>query len=206
MAVLLLVGERKEDPTIIPHMLCIDVCPRKPYYNMAPEEALVLHDCGFPTLKYYYRPDPLWWLWIELKHKWSSLAMQLARVQNHLEYLEGIEMDAADVSAWMTKHFKKQATLTTLPSSRGEEVGEVVRWSHIVDLMKTACIDESGGSQSSKYVSLRDRPGEKTYEERIKEMAGKRKEKYEDNQRKRQPEVEDKEKQKRYRAGLAKVN
>ncbi|KAF5830302.1 pseudouridine synthase [Dunaliella salina] len=46
-AVLLLVGRGLEEPGIVARMLDLKAFPAKPQYAMAPEEPLLLHDCGY---------------------------------------------------------------------------------------------------------------------------------------------------------------
>lgn len=52
MAVLLLVGEGLEEPEVIPTLLDPQRTPRKPQYCMAPEEPLLLYDCGYEGLRF----------------------------------------------------------------------------------------------------------------------------------------------------------
>ena len=47
MAVLLLVGEGLEDETVVRDLLDIEVCPRKPIYEIADPAGLVLFDCKY---------------------------------------------------------------------------------------------------------------------------------------------------------------
>ena len=47
MGVLFLIGNGLEQPSIIPHMLDLEKCPRKPQYGMAAPDPLVLFRCDF---------------------------------------------------------------------------------------------------------------------------------------------------------------
>ena len=51
-AVLFLVGNGLEQPSVIDHMLDIKRCPRKPQYGMAAPEPLILYDCTFEGLEW----------------------------------------------------------------------------------------------------------------------------------------------------------
>jgi len=47
MAVLFLVGDRREEPGIVAKLLDLTETPRKPGYSLASELPLVLYDCVF---------------------------------------------------------------------------------------------------------------------------------------------------------------
>ena len=47
MSVLFLVGHGLEQPSLVPHLLDVVTCPRKPTYGMAAAEPLVLYDCSY---------------------------------------------------------------------------------------------------------------------------------------------------------------
>lgn len=49
-AVLFLVARGREEPDVVNAMLDVGCTPRKPQYDMAPEEPLLLHTCGFNDL------------------------------------------------------------------------------------------------------------------------------------------------------------
>ncbi|KAK5115226.1 hypothetical protein LTR62_001426 [Meristemomyces frigidus] len=49
VAILFLVGQGYEDPSIVDELLNIDSCPGKPVYDMADDQPLVLWDCIFPA-------------------------------------------------------------------------------------------------------------------------------------------------------------
>ena len=51
-AVLFLIGNGLEQPSLIDHMLDMERCPRKPQYGMAAAEPLILYDCEFEGLEW----------------------------------------------------------------------------------------------------------------------------------------------------------
>ncbi|KAL0480799.1 Pus3 [Acrasis kona] len=53
VAVLFLVGERREDPSIILELLNVEKNPRKPQFAMASEIPLILFDCAFENVKFH---------------------------------------------------------------------------------------------------------------------------------------------------------
>jgi len=59
MAILFLVAEGLEDPSIVDHLLDIEKCPRKPQYELADPAGLVLYDCMFEGIHFDDEPKPL---------------------------------------------------------------------------------------------------------------------------------------------------
>ncbi|CAG8505400.1 9996_t:CDS:1 [Scutellospora calospora] len=57
MAILFLVGQKLEEPSIIDDLLDIKKTPAKPIYNMASELPLVLYDCQYDNVKWHYGRD-----------------------------------------------------------------------------------------------------------------------------------------------------
>ncbi|KAJ5519638.1 Pseudouridine synthase I TruA [Penicillium fimorum] len=63
VAILFLVGQGLESPSIVPELLDISKNPRKPTYAMADDAPLVLWDCIFPDVKSGSRLDSLNWVY-----------------------------------------------------------------------------------------------------------------------------------------------
>ncbi|CAG8765924.1 11215_t:CDS:1, partial [Dentiscutata heterogama] len=57
MAILFLVGQKLEEPSIVNDLLDIKKTPAKPIYNMASELPLVLYDCQYDNVKWCYGRD-----------------------------------------------------------------------------------------------------------------------------------------------------
>ena len=51
-AILFLIGNGLEQPSVINHMLDVERCPRKPQYGMAAAEPLTLYDCEFEGVEW----------------------------------------------------------------------------------------------------------------------------------------------------------
>ncbi|KAI9736760.1 MAG: hypothetical protein M1834_000964 [Cirrosporium novae-zelandiae] len=70
IAILFLIGQGLESPSIIPHLLDISKNPAKPFYEMATDAPLVLWDCIFPSLEQGIdhpaesQPDSLEWVYV----------------------------------------------------------------------------------------------------------------------------------------------
>lgn len=63
VAILFLVGQGLESPSIVPELLDIAKNPRKPTYAMADDAPLVLWDCIFPDIESGSRLDSLNWIY-----------------------------------------------------------------------------------------------------------------------------------------------
>lgn len=63
VAVLFLVGQGVESPSIVPELLDVSKNPRKPTYEMASDAPLVLWDCIFPDEESGNREDSLNWVY-----------------------------------------------------------------------------------------------------------------------------------------------
>jgi len=63
VAVLFLIGQGLESPSIIPELLDVSKNPRKPTYEMADDAPLVLWDCIYPDEKSGSREDALEWVY-----------------------------------------------------------------------------------------------------------------------------------------------
>lgn len=97
MAILLLVGEGKEEPTIVRELLDIENCPSKPFYEMAFDQPLVLYECGFDNLKLEMHPNNLYNLTNHYESIWQHHLISAARAMNALEYIKNINVDVSSV-------------------------------------------------------------------------------------------------------------
>jgi hypothetical protein len=95
MAILLLVGEGKEEPTIVRELLDIENCPSKPFYEMACDQPLVLYECGFDNLKLEMHPNNLYNLTNHYESIWQHHLISAARAMNALEYIKSINVDVS---------------------------------------------------------------------------------------------------------------
>jgi tRNA pseudouridine38/39 synthase len=63
VAILFLVGQGLEKPSLVTDLLDVDKCPGRPTYEMATDAPLVLWDCIFPREDDPERKDALQWLY-----------------------------------------------------------------------------------------------------------------------------------------------
>ncbi|XP_013782607.2 tRNA pseudouridine(38/39) synthase-like [Limulus polyphemus] len=89
-AVLFLVGQGKEKPTIILDLLDVKQHPRKPQYTMAAELPLVLFDCHFPDIQWQYDNEGLDSLIRHLQNHWTHQCIRTTIIKQMLTDLENL--------------------------------------------------------------------------------------------------------------------
>jgi tRNA U38,U39,U40 pseudouridine synthase TruA len=97
MAVLFMVGEGLEAPSVVTALLDVVACPGKPPYTLADELPLVLHECGFDRLVIPAQPRHLWQLTAHYRAIREGHLLAAARAQNSLEHLLGKPVRVGDV-------------------------------------------------------------------------------------------------------------
>ncbi len=197
MSILFLVGQQKEDPTIIQKLLNINEIPAKPVYAMAPELPLVLHDCGYSNLQVHKQPKNLWSLCNHYEALWEAHMVAAARVQNSLKYLQSCVVRQQDVVEFVklfgdsteeiaqisdSKRFKLESSGSNVPVS--VVWGDVLKY--IRDNYHIAPHDLSPSETCSmrlerKYVPLVNREVANSYEDRLVNMSSAKKEKLQQN-------------------------
>ncbi|KAH3762300.1 tRNA pseudouridylate synthase [Pelomyxa schiedti] len=87
MAILLMVAQKKEKPSIVSELLDIKSCPRKPSYEMASELPLVLFDCSYPDLTFIHKQDILENVCNTFYAEWNRASMQCSLLRTMLDSL-----------------------------------------------------------------------------------------------------------------------
>lgn len=80
-AVLFMVGNRLEEPSIVADLLNIEKFPQKPQYRMASDQPLVLAECHFKHLQFTIDPEAADKLRQTLYEQWSGHAIAGAMAQ-----------------------------------------------------------------------------------------------------------------------------
>lgn len=118
-AVLFLVGQGLEEPSIIDDLLRVGSTPGKPQYDMASDLPLVLYECGFESIHWLYQPHTQERVSADLFEKMRSFSLQARVTQGMLEYL-GKVLFPVPVDS------KK----SVVPSDeRSDTVGDYIPWS-----------------------------------------------------------------------------
>lgn len=90
IAILILIGQGKESPSLIDDMLDIEKYPSKPQYTMSSELPLCLFECEFPIEKVTWRYDvvELAKCVKHLQEKWLENATRACVVKRMMDWLE----------------------------------------------------------------------------------------------------------------------
>lgn len=87
VAVLLMIGQKKESPSVVDDLLNIQKTARKPQYVMAPESSLVLQSCEFQGLSFFCLPGSARFLHSHFKNlmnEYLVVAAMLKQLNYHL--------------------------------------------------------------------------------------------------------------------------
>lgn len=88
MAVLLLIGQKLENPDIIDQLLDVTKTPRKPQYNMAVDYPLVLFDCHYEGLNWTQENEEVNYTFSMLQQHWAQSAIRASVLYGMLQGLE----------------------------------------------------------------------------------------------------------------------
>ncbi|KAK2147538.1 hypothetical protein LSH36_548g04006 [Paralvinella palmiformis] len=91
VAILFMVGEKKEKPEIIDALLDITNNPRKPQYQMASELPLVLFDCQFEDVDWITDEETYTKLLRGFEREWTKSAVKTAMIKSLLGELEQLK-------------------------------------------------------------------------------------------------------------------
>jgi hypothetical protein len=97
MAVLFLIGRGLERPEVVDELLDITRNPAKPSYDMASENALVLHDCTFANLVLGRSVKNLWDATKVLETRWEKHALAAGRARDLIDTLKKEEVRWSDL-------------------------------------------------------------------------------------------------------------
>ena len=160
VAVLFLVGDGREAPTIVDELLDVDTCPRKPQYLIADERPLVLHRCDYDTLDPDRSPlpEPLSYLSDHFQAAHRKAVVELAKRTNDLRRLDAFSVRKRDLDA-------RLGALGHEPTAAGA-FGDVVPWPAALAVLRRAKNDKAAAA----YIPLGDRETGLSYEEKLGSM------------------------------------
>ncbi|KFZ52829.1 tRNA pseudouridine(38/39) synthase, partial [Antrostomus carolinensis] len=98
MAILFLIGQKMESPEIIDELLDVEKNPRKPQYSMAVEFPLVLYDCEFENLRWFYDREVQEFNVTHLQQLWANHAVKTQVLRNMLRGLDDAPVPAGKSS------------------------------------------------------------------------------------------------------------
>ncbi len=198
MSVLLLIGEKREEPAVITALLDVESHPGKPQYLLADEIPLVLHECGFDNLTLYWQPSVLWSLTEHYEAVYDRHTIAASRAMNALQYLRQKLVRRHDVEEVLTSTQSETEPRAKRAKTEGKE-REQMTWGNVLDKMQqegttrypfpssaevkdlllpfptSGATPGAGAVVGGKYVGLMQRNTCDVYEERIKHLGGSKK-------------------------------
>ncbi|GAB6022341.1 hypothetical protein CHUAL_006462 [Chamberlinius hualienensis] len=90
VAILFHIGQQLEEPSLVKELLDVNKNPCKPQYNMAEGFPLVLFDCCFDDINWYYNSEALSTAVENLQGLWSNYAIRTEMIRKILSHLETI--------------------------------------------------------------------------------------------------------------------
>lgn len=106
--VLFMVGNGYEPPSVVSSLLDVSNLPRKPSYGMADELPLVLHDCGYPNLRFGHSVRNLWTVACQLEGRWTELTLAAARLRNCLRTFEDMPVLKDDLAGFVRSKLEER--------------------------------------------------------------------------------------------------
>ncbi|KAJ8975058.1 hypothetical protein NQ317_005775 [Molorchus minor] len=105
LGVLLLVGQNKEEPSVIDELLDVERNSRKPEYNMASEIPLNLFSSEYDLKKWHYDEDSLSQVITKLNNIWTHTAIKQSMIGDMLTDLNKVFKDIKTSDDTVTKCF-----------------------------------------------------------------------------------------------------
>lgn len=88
VALLFLIGQGKEEISLIKSLLDIEKYPSTPNYQIASEQPLILFDCQFDGVQWIYDPTALRLTICHLQRHWTSFQIRATMIRSMLIDLE----------------------------------------------------------------------------------------------------------------------
>ncbi|XP_050437562.1 tRNA pseudouridine(38/39) synthase [Adelges cooleyi] len=94
VAVLVLIGQHKENECVITNLLNIDNCPRKPQYSLASDLPLNLFYCQFENVNWIIDNESVTEVISTLQHNWASHMIKTTMLGEMLKNIEDLVPDS----------------------------------------------------------------------------------------------------------------
>jgi tRNA pseudouridine38/39 synthase len=161
LAVLFAVGEGHEEPSVVDALLDVAAHPRKPNYDMAPPEPLVLYECSFDEHR------------AELEFDRASDAEALAALRKgFMSYYE----DAAIHASLLRSALRRldECEVKAKPARAEQAEDEWQQWG-VCRAAQPAAAPAwavAGGSTKGRWVPLLERPCAHSYDDKVSHVQG----------------------------------
>ena len=150
VAVLFLIGQKKEEPSIIDDLLDIEKYPCKPQYSMASEASLVLFDCQYDDIDWIYDRIEVERVIKHLQDQWIAPQVQSMVIKRMIDNLHEVVDKKLEEEA-------KDETTKPVQTNVGTNHRSI----------KQAYSLLQGKSQSHDYMKFAERPKSLSLEHRV---------------------------------------
>jgi tRNA pseudouridine38/39 synthase len=144
-AVLFLVGQRKEEPSIIDELLNVNEWPCKPHYNITSEVPLVLFDCQYENLDWIYDRSNLDYVIKNLQDQWLEYNVKSTAIKRMIDSLVTKISDSPEMTDSVEKNQTKVSSRT----------------------LQQPYANLQGRSRSAEHIKLSKRKVVKSLEDRV---------------------------------------
>ena len=218
VSVLFMVGQGRESPDIVDHLLDVRTNPGKPSYPMADELPLVLHRCGYggtdagsvDRVPFRRSVRDLWRVACDLESRWEEMTLSAARLRDGLDSLKSealVPRDAVDAFVAVTLEESKKKSRRLPPGAQNqmltdgkddsrntdEDLAPMISWGDALSSisMRLGIEPAPEGQREIIHIPLMHRSRGTTYEEKVASLKSVQNDANEDTKKKRRKRFEE---------------
>ena len=218
VSVLFMVGQGRESPDIVDHLLDVRTNPGKPSYPMADELPLVLHRCSYggtdtgsvDRVPFRRSMRDLWRVACDLESRWEEMTLAAARLRDGLDSLKSEAMVSRDdveafVAETVEERKKKSRRLPSGAQNRmltdGKDIGmnadedlaPMISWDDALSniSMRLGIEPAPEGQREILHIPLMHRSRGTTYEEKVASLKSVQNDASEDTKKRRRERFEE---------------
>ena len=218
VSVLFMVGQGRESPDIVDHLLDVRTNPGKPSYPMADELPLVLHRCSYggtdagsvDRVPFRRSVRDLWRVACDLENRWEEMTLAAARLRDGLDSLKSEAMVSRDdveafVAETLEERKKKSRRLPSGAQNRmltngkndsmntDEDLAPMISWDDVLSniSMRLGIEPAPEGQKEVLHIPLMHRSRGTTYEEKVASLKSVQNDASEDTKKRRRERFEE---------------
>lgn len=202
VAILFLVGQGLEEPSIVSELFDIEKYPGKPAYSLADEAPLVLHECQYKQMKLNYSVSNLWEVCRCLHRQKGKLLIATAQIENCLRKLRDANVATDDVCSFfeskVERRRQKNPNFEAETQMEGRPIpDDTMSWQVALEWFESKGFRLDQAAEQSHTPVLQRSKGT-TYEEKVAsrlEGSSQRRSRFVENRQKKQKISKDEDKQ-----------
>lgn len=198
VAILFLIGQGQEEPSVINELLDVEKFPGKPAYSLADEAPLVLHKCEYKQMETSYSAANLWEVFRCLLRQKERLLITASQIENCLQKLGSVNVSTNDVYSFYESNFErrqlKRPNLNLMQDKAERPSSDAfIPWGFSLDWLEREGFRPDHAPEQS-HIPILQRSKGTTYEEKVAsrmEGSSHRRNRFLENRRKKQKISED---------------